>query len=114
MHSFVNTSRHAVALAMRVLAGEKSGDIKAPPVRFASAKFDWREMQRWRISESRLPPGSEIHFRPPTAWDQYHAQILAIAATILVLAALIAWLIYEHRRRNLAEVQSRNFMSELT
>src|SRR5262249_45376153 len=29
-------------------------------------------------------------------------------------AALIAWLMYEHRRRNLAEVQSRNAIAELT
>jgi hypothetical protein len=33
--------------------------------------FDWRQMQRWGISESQLPEGSEIHFREPTAWQRY-------------------------------------------
>jgi C4-dicarboxylate-specific signal transduction histidine kinase len=71
-------------------------------------------MQRWGISESRLPPGSEIFFRDPTAWDQYRSQILAICAVLLLQGALISWLIYEHRRRSRAEVLARNSMSELS
>jgi hypothetical protein len=114
MHSFVNTSRHAVAVALRILGGEKPGDIKAAPVRFAPPKFDWREVRRWGVSESRLPAGSEIYFRDPTLWDQYRLQILAICAAMLVQAGLICWLVFEHRRRHLAELQSRNAMTELT
>ena len=26
-------------------------------------RYDWRELRRWNISESRLPPGSVIEFR---------------------------------------------------
>ena len=66
-----DTSRQTAAVAIRILGGEKPGDIKTPPVQFARPMFDWREMQRWGISESRLPPGSEIFFRDPTAWEQY-------------------------------------------
>jgi C4-dicarboxylate-specific signal transduction histidine kinase len=71
-------------------------------------------MQRWGISESRLPPGSEIMFRNPTAWEQYRAYILAVIAAILIQSALIFWLLYEHWRRQRAEVLARNTMSELT
>jgi len=113
MHSYVNTSRHAVAVAIRILAGEKPGDINAAPVQFARPKFDWRELQRWHISESRLPPGSEVLFRPPTAWQQYHWQILAVLASFLGLLLLISWLVYEHRRRSIAEVQSRSALAQL-
>ena len=114
MHSYVNTSRHAVASAMRVLGGEKPGDIRPPPVQFASPKFDWSEMQRWGISESRLPPGSEIYFREPGIWEQYHLQILSIFAMFVLQAILISWLIFEHRRRSRAEVLARTSMSDLT
>jgi signal transduction histidine kinase len=109
-----DTSRQTAAVAMRILAGEKPGDIKTPPVQFGLPMFDWREMQRWGISDSRLPPGSEIFFRDPTAWDRYRSEILAICAALLVQGALIFWLIYEHRRRNRAEVLARTSMSELT
>src|SRR6516225_10354097 len=48
-------------------------------------------------------------------WEQYSTQIiLAACAVFLVQTALIGWLIYEHRRRHLAEAQARNAMSELT
>ena len=71
-------------------------------------------MQRWGISEKNLPPGSQILFRTPTAWEQYRAYILAFIAAILIQSALISWLLYEQRRRQRAEVLARNTMSELT
>ena len=73
-----DSSRQTAAVAIRILGGEKPGEIRTPPVQFASPVFDWREMQRWGISENSLPPGSEILFRNPTAWEQYRAYILAV------------------------------------
>jgi C4-dicarboxylate-specific signal transduction histidine kinase len=70
-------------------------------------------MRRWGISENRLPPGSEIYFRQSTAWEQYRGLILAFCAALLLQGGLIAWLIYEHRRRHIAEVASRNSIAEL-
>jgi signal transduction histidine kinase len=114
MLSVAEGSRQAAAVAVRILGGEKAGDIKVPPIRFTAPKFDWREMQRWGISESRLPPGSEIHFRKPTAWEEYRLQIVVVSAALAVQSALILWLVYEHRRRHFAEIQYRNSMAELT
>ncbi len=94
-----DTGRQTAAVAIRILNGEKPGEIRAPVVQFASPVFDWREMQRWGISESRLPPGSEIMFRSLTTWEQYRAYILAVIAAILIQFALISWLLYEHWRR---------------
>jgi signal transduction histidine kinase len=114
--SLYSVSAHgteAAKLILRVLTGTEL----LPPtseVQTNKVQFDWRQMQRWGIAESSLPAGSEIQFRDPNVWGQYRVQILTISAAILLQAALISWLIYEHRRRNLAEVQSRNSMSELT
>ena len=109
-----DTGRQTAAVAIRILNGEKPDEIRAPVVQFASPVFDWREMQRWGISESRLPPGSEILFRSPTAWEQYRTYILAFIAAILIQSALISWLLYEHWRRQRAEILARNTLSELT
>jgi signal transduction histidine kinase len=108
-----DSSRQTAAVAVRILGGEKPGEIKTPPVQFASPVFDWREMRRWGISESRLPAGSEIRFRLPTAWEQYRWQVLVIAAVILTQTLLIMGLLYEHQRRRRAEVQSLQRMAEL-
>ena len=52
-------------LALRVLDGERADDI--PPVSSeAKPLFNWQQMQRWNVSESSLPEGSEIRFREPT------------------------------------------------
>jgi signal transduction histidine kinase len=106
--------RDAGRLIMRILDGEDASDIAITTGNTLKPMFDWRELQRWNISENRLPAKSEIRFRPPGMWEQYHAQILAACAALVVQAALISWLVYEHRRRSLAEIQSRNSMAELT
>jgi signal transduction histidine kinase len=108
-----DSSRQTAAVAVRVLGGEKAGDIKTSPVEFAAPRFDWREMQRWGISESRLPPGSEIHFRNPTVWEQYRWQIIAVTAALLLQTLLIAVLFHERRHRRMAEVEARHRMDEL-
>ena len=109
-----DTSRLTATVAVRILNGEKAGDIKVSPVEFSAPRFDWGQMQRWGIIEKNLPPGSEILFRDPTVWEQYRAHILAVAAAILIQAALIFWLLYEHWRRQRAEILARNTMSELS
>jgi len=109
-----DSSRETAAVAIRILGGGKPSEIRTPVVEFASPMFDWREMQRWHISESQLPLGSKIYFRNPTLLEQYRWQIVLIAAVIFTQAALIIGLLYEHRRRRIAEIQSRNSMEELT
>ena len=108
-----DSSRQAAAVGIRILGGENPGEIMTPPVQFAGAVFDWRELQRWGISENRLPPGSEVHFRSLTVWDQYKWQIMFVAAILLLQTALIVRLIYEHRRRTTAEANLLQRVNEL-
>jgi signal transduction histidine kinase len=96
-----------------MLGGELPSEIKIPVIQFANPVFDWRQMQRWNISETQLPAASEIRFRELTIWDQYRWQIIAIVAIVLLQATLIIWLLYEHKRRREAEVEAHQRMSEL-
>jgi signal transduction histidine kinase len=109
----IDTSRQTAAIAIRILRGESPGDIKVPPIKFATPKFDWRELQRWGISESRLPPGSEVLFREPTAWERYRWQIMGILLALLVQSAMIAWLLVERFGRRKAEAYSRSLSLEV-
>lgn len=109
----LEAGRQVGAIAVRVLGGEDPATIKVAPVGMGPPKFDWREMQRWGIADSRLPPGSEVHFRSPTAWEQYRLQILGMIAAVLIQACVIMWLLYEYRRRHMAELLARSTMAEL-
>ena len=112
-HAVHDMTRTMASAVVRILGGERAGDVKMPPMQFSAPVFDWREMQRWGIGESRLPPGSEVLFREPAAWERYWWQIALITAVILLQAGLISALLSEHRRRKLSEVQSRQRMAEL-
>ena len=106
-------SRNYANIALRILAGEALQGLKTPGIFNGPPKFDWREMGRWGISESRLPPGSTIYFRDPTAWEQYRWQITATALVLLIQSALIVALFQQRHRRRVAEVQTRQRMAEL-
>jgi signal transduction histidine kinase len=99
--------------ALRILNGEKASAVKTPDVVLNSTAYDWRELRRWKISKNQLPPNSIVLFREPTAWEQYRWQIALAIGIILVQTALITVLVREHRRRQFAEVQSRQRMAEL-
>ena len=113
MHSIQQSSDKTVNAAIRILGGGKPADIKVQPIGFASPKYDWREMQRWGINESNLPPGSEVLFREPGIWERYSWQMSLIACVILIQGGLIGGLLHERRRRHLAEVESRQRLAEL-
>jgi signal transduction histidine kinase len=108
-----DVARATARAAVRILDGEKPSDVTTSPIGFGTPKFDWRELQRWNISESHLPSGSKVLFQPQTAWDQYRWQIILIAAAFLLQSALIAGFAFEHRRRRNAEILARRSMGEL-
>jgi signal transduction histidine kinase len=108
-----NVGRQAALVAVRILGGESPDGIKTPPIEFGTPKFDWRELQRWNISESRLLPGSEVHFRAPGLWEQYRPQVTAGVAALLLQAAIISWLLVERRRRYFAQAEADNRRREV-
>jgi len=101
----------AAKVALRILNGETN--IPVVMGNFVTPVFDWRALQRWGISESKLPPGSSLRFRQPTAWEQYQWQIIVIAAAFLLQSVLMTGLFLEHRRRLSAEALARRSMGEL-
>ena len=69
--------------------------------------FDWRELQRWGIPESRLPPGSVVLYRNPSLWHEYRRTVLSAAGALAIQALLIVGLLFERRARQRAEIDSR-------
>lgn len=103
----------AARLALRILNGEAAKDIPATVTKAVQPIFNWKQMQRWGVSESDLPPGSEIRFREVPFWETYRLQSIGIGAIILIQAALISILLHERKRRNNAEKEARTRMTEL-
>ena len=103
---------HTGELALRILAGEQTQNIR--PQKVANVPvFDWRELRRWGISEGQLPPGSIVRFRVPSVWDQYKWYLLGIVFVILLQSALISGLLINRSRRQRAEEQNRKLIQNL-
>jgi signal transduction histidine kinase len=104
----------AADLVLRLFNGEGASQIPITSSDALKPIFDWRQLKRWRVNESNLPPGSEIRFRQSTTWEQYRWQIVAIAIVIILESALITWLVFEHRRRRIAEIEGRRSLMQVT
>ncbi|MDF3012617.1 MAG: ATPase, partial [Cellvibrio sp.] len=76
---------------------------KVMPMPLSKPAFDWRELQRWNIPESRLPAHAEVRFRPPGLWEEHRTLILVGSAVVLLQGVLITALILQRALRRRAE-----------
>jgi hypothetical protein len=60
MTSVSDGARKASEVVVRILGGEKSADFKTPALEYGPRNSNWRQLQRWGISERSLPPNSQI------------------------------------------------------
>src|SRR6185436_19800794 len=81
--------------------------VNIPPQLPGPPTFDWRELQRWDIPESRLPPGSVVLYRAPSLWRAYRSTVLSAVGVLAVQSFLIVGLLYQRRARQRAETESR-------
>jgi two-component system, LuxR family, sensor kinase FixL len=99
-------------VAIKILRGAPAASFPPLFIGPRAPRYDWRELQRWKIRESRLPVGSVIAFRQPSVWDRYWWWVLGALVIGLVQAALIVRLgvdLVQRRRseRALRESESR-------
>ncbi len=105
--SFAEHGRQAGEEALRVLAGGKAG---VGPVTMSTASapvVDWRLLQKWGISEDRLPPGTTVLFKPPSLWSQHKWLIIGALAVMVGQTVTIAGLVAQRGRRKRAEMSAR-------
>jgi len=100
-------ARSTADVAARILDGESPASLRVAPQIAGQPMFDGRELRRWGIPESRLPPGSVVQFRPPSLWSEHKLAVLTAIAALLLQSVLITRLLYEHRARQRAELDSR-------
>ena len=114
VYSFAAHGAKAATLALQVLGGNTNTGL----VVTGSSKvlFDWRELQRWKISESRLPPGSEILFREPNVWETYRWPILAVCHSAFAsrLRLITLLMLERHRRSSAVDGRPQRMLSSRT
>jgi len=73
---------------------------------------DWRQLRRFGLPVSALPPATRVRFREPTLWERYRSELLITFCVIAGESVLVGALLIERRRRRraqaLAEQQQRS------
>ncbi|HXI78896.1 MAG TPA: HAMP domain-containing sensor histidine kinase [Steroidobacteraceae bacterium] len=111
MMSIDDLGRSAADAALRLLNGASPSSVSVPPQPPGQPIFDWRELKRWGIPESRLPSGSVVRYRSPSVWREYRGTILIMAGALAIQALLIIGLLFERRARHRAEIDSRRSLA---
>ena len=75
--------------------------------------FDWRALQRWGISEDRLPPNSSVRYHPESLWEEYRWVILGALVIFALQFALISGLLIQRRRRRQADDENKSLAGRL-
>jgi PAS domain S-box-containing protein len=96
-------ARPMADLGLRVLGGERPETIPVVEVDWSVTEFDWRQLERWGINESRLPTGSTLLFRRRGAWEQHGPYIAGSAVIAAIQAGFIVTLLLQRSRRARAE-----------
>lgn len=94
-------------LAVRVLRGERADSIPPSSPDLNVRQVDWRQLERWAISETRVPVGTVVLFREPSLWDRYRAYVVGAAIILMLQMAAIAGLLVQRCRRRFAEAELR-------
>jgi signal transduction histidine kinase len=111
MDTFQGVGRDLARLTERVIAGDR--DIPRATSSTAHPIVDWREIERWKIPEGRLPADTVRRFYAPSIFEQYGYQILVVIAVVLAQAGLISALVVQDRLRRRAENEARLQRAEL-
>jgi PAS domain S-box-containing protein len=99
-------ARNSAQTAIRILRGEPVTNF--PPKIVAPLRaYDWRELKRWGIRTDRLPAGSSVLFREPTAWERYKGRIMTATVLFLAQAGLIVLLQRNLKKRRRIETELR-------
>jgi signal transduction histidine kinase len=100
-------------LALRVLRGEPASSIHASSPTLSVLAVDARQLRRWGIRESRVPLGTAVRFKEPTAWDRYRFYIVGTAMLVTAQGILIVGLAFQRTRRRRAEALAHASQQQL-
>jgi len=90
--------------SVRVLRGERASTIPISTIDVTVAQLDWRQLQRWHISDVRVPAGTRVSYRQPGSSNdggRYWFTVV-LPLSVLFLTALGATMVAQRRHRRSA------------
>jgi signal transduction histidine kinase len=91
------------------------GPISQYPFRHARTDLvvDWRQLERFGLSETNLPSSAVVLFRPPSLWSKYRYYLIGAGIVLFLQTVLIIELAFSSKRRKRSERSARELASRL-
>jgi PAS domain S-box-containing protein len=103
VETFESAGFAAADMVLEILSGKDPTTLSAEINPSQSYRVDYRAMQRWNLSESDLPPDSDLLFKDQSIWDQHREPVLAAVLVFVLQTIFVAALLVQRRRRQSAE-----------
>jgi signal transduction histidine kinase len=113
VYSLDTHGEQAAGLGLRIVRGAKPASLPVLELGSQIDLLDARQLRRWGLDETRLPSGSIVRYRDPSAWQLYRWYIVAAIALLLIQSALISGLLLARLRRQQAEAEAGRQREEL-
>jgi signal transduction histidine kinase/CheY-like chemotaxis protein len=101
--------KQAAEMAAKLLAGASTSDLPVELHSRTRLALDDRELRRFKVNPSLIPPDTEIINRPVTLWSQYWQEIIGIVIGVVLLLILLVILavLLQQKRRLAADLDRR-------
>jgi signal transduction histidine kinase/ABC-type uncharacterized transport system substrate-binding protein len=93
-------------IGRRILHGTRPQEIPIEGTA-VTPTFDWRQLRRWNIAESRLPAASLVLNRELPAWRRYFWTVVTTVLLVMAQGGIIGALLVQRRNRRRFEVALR-------
>jgi len=113
MGTFEDAGIEVADLAIEVLGGADPRSIPPRSSKGQRFRVDARQLARWGMAETALPPDTLILYKQPTLWEEHRNSVIAALAIIAVQMALIGALVVQIFRRRRLEQEMHIAQSEL-
>ena len=110
--NFREQGKVTAQIVSELLEGKRAEDIPVE-VLPSMLMFDWNELKRWHVPESRVPYGSIILYREASFWERPKWFWVTALLIILTLSALAAYLQYSQKQLKLAKEKERHLSGKL-
>ncbi|MGD0359689.1 MAG: PAS domain S-box protein [Bryobacteraceae bacterium] len=103
MTSFREDGAEAGRMALRILNGEPLMHVPPAVIPVASRHiFQWQQLKRWGLKESKLPLNSVVLGKPVPIWRQHPQATLATFVFVVLQSGLIVALLWQRRQKRAA------------
>jgi signal transduction histidine kinase len=98
--SFRNVGKEIGRIANHMLKGTSADDIKVRYKTFYEDVYDWDQVKRWNLTQSRLIPSDSLfYYKPVGFWRIYRWYILALFLFLISQTIFIIYLVRLNRRQ---------------